>query len=69
MRQAEQLLVAANADIGAARAAYWPRISLTGSLGTASTQLGDLFKDDVDAVWEPMEQIKREQDAEAQLAV
>lgn len=45
MRQAEQLLVAANADIGAARAAYWPRISLTGSLGTASTQLGDLFKD------------------------
>lgn len=45
VRQAEQLLVAANADIGAARAAYWPRISLTGSLGTASTQLGDLFKD------------------------
>jgi geranylgeranyl reductase family protein len=31
--------------------------------------IGDLFKDDVDAVWEPMEQIKREQDAEAQLAV
>lgn len=45
VRQAEQLLVAANANIGAARAAYWPRISLTGSLGTASTQLGDLFKD------------------------
>ena len=45
VRQAEQLLVAANANIGAARAAYWPRISLTASLGTASTQLGDLFKD------------------------
>ncbi|MCW5632084.1 MAG: efflux transporter outer membrane subunit [Rubrivivax sp.] len=45
VRQAEHLLVAANANIGAARAAYWPRISLTGSLGTASTQLGDLFKD------------------------
>ena len=45
VRQAEQLLVAANANIGAARAAYWPRISLTGSMGTASTQLGDLFRD------------------------
>lgn len=44
VRQAEQLLIAANANIGAARAAFWPRISLTGSLGTASPQLADLFQ-------------------------
>ncbi|SDV51612.1 efflux transporter outer membrane subunit [Chitinasiproducens palmae] len=42
--QAEQLLLAANANIGAARAAFFPSISLTGSFGTASRQLGGLFK-------------------------
>ncbi len=41
--QAEQNLVAANADIGAARAAYFPDITLTGALGQASTVLGDLL--------------------------
>ncbi len=45
VRQAEQGLAAAEANIGAARAAFWPRISLTGSLGTASASLSDLFKD------------------------
>ncbi len=43
VRQAEQTLVAASANIGVARAAFFPRISLTGSLGTASTELSDLF--------------------------
>jgi NodT family efflux transporter outer membrane factor (OMF) lipoprotein len=43
VRQAEQQLIAANADIGAARAAFFPTISLTGSYGTASTTLGGLF--------------------------
>ncbi len=42
--QAEQQLLAANANIGAARAAFFPRITLTGSLGTASSQLSGLFE-------------------------
>ena len=37
VRAAEQQLLAANANIGAARAAFFPRISLTGNFGTAST--------------------------------
>ncbi len=43
---AEQKLIAANANIGAARAAFFPRISLTGSAGTASSSLNGLFKSD-----------------------
>jgi NodT family efflux transporter outer membrane factor (OMF) lipoprotein len=41
--QAEQALVASNADIGAARAAFFPQISLTASLGFASSSVGTLF--------------------------
>ena len=44
VRQAEQQLIAANANIGAARAAYFPRITLTGSAGSASNALEGLFK-------------------------
>jgi NodT family efflux transporter outer membrane factor (OMF) lipoprotein len=44
IRQAEQQLIAANANIGAARAAFFPRIALTGSAGSASNELGGLFK-------------------------
>ena len=44
IRQAEHLLIAANANIGAARAAFFPRISLTGSIGTVSSDLSGLFK-------------------------
>ncbi|WP_292058427.1 MULTISPECIES: efflux transporter outer membrane subunit [unclassified Brevundimonas] len=43
VRAAEQALMAANAHIGAARAAFFPTVSLTGSIGTASNDLDDLF--------------------------
>ena len=43
LRQAEQKLKAANANIGAARAAFFPRIALTGSYGSASGVLSGLF--------------------------
>lgn len=42
--QAENLLKAANANIGAARAVLFPRISLTATVGTASTELSGLFE-------------------------
>jgi multidrug efflux system outer membrane protein len=41
---AEHQLKAANANIGAARAAFFPRISLTTAIGTASADLSGLFK-------------------------
>jgi len=54
---AEHRLKAANANIGAARAAFLPRISLTGTFGTASADLSGLFKDGSDA-WSFIPQIK-----------
>jgi multidrug efflux system outer membrane protein len=43
IRAAEQALVAANANIGVAKAAYFPQLSLSGLLGGQSTQLSSLF--------------------------
>ena len=43
IRQAEQQLIAANAQIGVAKAAFFPAISLTGFFGASSTDLSDLF--------------------------
>ncbi|HQN17891.1 MAG TPA: TolC family protein, partial [Syntrophobacteraceae bacterium] len=47
--QAENLLKAANANIGAARAAFFPRITLTAAFGTASGDLSRLFRPGQDA--------------------
>ena len=44
LMQAEQTLIAANAQIGAAKALYFPTISLTGTFGSASTELSNLFQ-------------------------
>lgn len=43
--QAEQQLLAANANIGAARAAFFPKILLTASAGSVSSEFENLFKD------------------------
>ena len=44
IRSAEQQLMAANANIGAARANFFPRITLTAGYGTASNELSGLFE-------------------------
>lgn len=41
---AERAMAAANARIGAAQAAFFPRLNITGALGYESSQLGDLFQ-------------------------
>ena len=53
---AERNLEAANAAIGAARAAFFPSITLTGSLGTASSQLSGLFEPGT-RVWSVVPQV------------
>ena len=49
--QAEQALIAANANIGAARAARFPRIALTASAGVVSDDLSGLFNGDGRTAW------------------
>ncbi len=44
IKQAEHLLKSANADIGVARAAFFPSISLTGNYGYYSRELSSLFE-------------------------
>lgn len=51
VRAAEARLIASNANIGAARAAYFPSISLTGGVGVASAELSDLFEGDGTSGW------------------
>ncbi|HEY8224494.1 MAG TPA: efflux transporter outer membrane subunit [Pyrinomonadaceae bacterium] len=56
IRSAEQQLIAANARIGVAKAAFFPRISLTGFLGFESSQLTSLFTNPR-SVWGLMPQL------------
>src|SRR5262249_22149275 len=58
IRSAEQRLVAANAIIGIAKAAYYPRISLTGLLGSQSSQLSGLFTGPT-GVWQFVPQVSQ----------
>lgn len=51
LRGAEQDLIAASANIGAARAAYFPTISLTAALGLQSVELDDLFSPGLSRAW------------------
>jgi len=57
VRQAEYTLMARNADIGAARAAFFPSISLTGSYGFASEGLSKLFTSGGLGAWAFLPQI------------
>lgn len=58
IRQAEHELVAANADVGAARAAFLPRLSLTGLFGAASLAFDGLF-DSANRSWSFTPQISQ----------
>ena len=51
IRDAEHMLKSASADIGAARAALYPTISLTGAFGLASDDLSSLFKSGAASAW------------------
>ncbi len=56
IRAAEQALIAANANIGVAKAAYFPQLSLSGFLGGQSTQLSSLFSGP-NSVWSFVPQV------------
>jgi len=58
VRAAEQNLIAANALIGVAKAGYYPRISLTGFLGSQSDQLSSLFSTST-GVWQLVPQVSQ----------
>jgi multidrug efflux system outer membrane protein len=58
IRAAEQELIAANAEIGVARAAYFPQVSLSGFLGGQSTQLSNLFSGPASA-WSLVPQVSQ----------
>jgi outer membrane protein, multidrug efflux system len=58
IRAAEQALVAANAEIGVAKAAYFPQVSLSGFLGGQSTQLSSLFSGP-HSVWSVVPQVSQ----------
>lgn len=57
IRQAEYELLSRNADIGAARAAFFPSITLTGTYGFASQDLGQLFASGAAGAWAFLPQI------------
>ncbi len=57
IRQAEHLLLARNADIGAARAAFFPSITLTGSFGYATQSLSTLFTSGAEGAYSFLPQI------------
>ncbi|NTU54076.1 MAG: efflux transporter outer membrane subunit [Chlorobiaceae bacterium] len=57
IRQAEYALKAEYANIGAARAAFFPAITLTGSAGYASTSMSDLFASSSGGAWSFIPQI------------
>jgi NodT family efflux transporter outer membrane factor (OMF) lipoprotein len=56
IRAAEQAMIAANANIGVAKAAYFPQISLTGSIGGQSSSLAKLFSGPA-AMWSFVPQV------------
>jgi multidrug efflux system outer membrane protein len=56
IRQSEQELLAANANIGAARAAFFPSLSFTSSIGTVSSEFSNLFENGTE-VWSFIPQI------------
>jgi multidrug efflux system outer membrane protein len=56
IQRAQDTLIGANAEIGVAKAAYFPRISLTGLLGFQSSQLSNLFRGST-GVWQFVPQV------------